>query len=240
MARDTPPTLVSYVETTWNAGTGAGLGLTTPSTSWLAGDVVVIVELNENGNSPDTLTTTGGYTPTKIVSNPAATNNSESQANVWADKVVAGSSGTFSAVNSSGNVRGLGVWVWRGSDGIGVNFLQNTATKTVAKTPTDIHSAWCWGIADWGAGVAAGSVLTPAATHTRQNGVAIGTNYTIWVGDIVDLASAASQNWGITTGSTSAGPFAISGIEILGTTSAPASPAVPMTNKNARMRAGRR
>lgn len=212
MARNTPPSLISYTETAaWNT---VALTKSTASVSWNTGDFIVVLGGNEGGRTLGTPTATG-LTFTARVSNTAAS----TCGTMVATATAASSSSSAIAMTCSFNDSqyGFGVWVFRGSDGLGSTGEQHTSTKTKSVVPTDTHSAWVWGSFDFGAGAIAGVALTPAATDTRQLALS-STHFTFAVGDITDQASGASTAYG-TSGGASAGPFSLGIIEILGTTS---------------------
>lgn len=111
---------------------------------------------------------------------------------------------------------GFGVWVWRGSAGIGNSAEQHTATLNVNMTPIAAHCGTVLGTFDFGA--AAVQTIIPTPTNTRQR-VDEGTTYTVYVSDVADQASAGATAYGIS--GTGTGPFSIVAMEIQASSGAP-------------------
>lgn len=217
MARSTPPTLISYTEVAYSQNSPTA---TSASVSWLAGDVIVVIVMDEGVATIGTPTATG-LTFTSPVSNNAAGTCASRGAYVVA---AAGGSSAVSATLSTGH-GGLGVWVWRGSEGIGSSVEQHTTTRTKALVPVDTHSAYCWTVGDFAAGATTSVVLTPTPTTTQESALDVG-HYTVYSGNLNDQASAASTNFG-TSGGTVTGPSSIIAMEVLGRNVAPLT-TVPM------------
>lgn len=208
----TAPTLISYTETAWNAGSA---GTTkTVTVSYNASDVLVAVC---GAEGPDTLTVSGGtgLSWTKQKSNVAANTCGTSISTAVAASTQTTQTITVTTSNNTDHY-GMGVWVWRGSPGVGNFAEQHTSTKTVALTPVAADSAICWGSFDFSAN-AAGSG-TPTPTHTRDATQDAG-HYTFYVFDLADQTSAGSTSYGI-TGSSGTGPWSIVVGEVQGTASA--------------------
>jgi hypothetical protein len=201
------PTLVSYTEVDW---TSAVTSQTTASISWNNGDVLAFVGGCEGVSTIALPTTTG--TGLSFLSQQVNSTAGTCSTRLAACVATATSSGTINSTSSgAGLVWGFGVWVWRGSQGIGNSSEQHTATKTVNMTPA--AGADCgvvWGAFDFSAG--ASPAATPTPTHTRQ-AVQIGASYSIVVADIADQISAGAVSYGLTvTGTT--GPYSIIVLEI--------------------------
>jgi hypothetical protein len=208
-ARASAPTLISYTEVAW---TTTGTPKSTAATvSWQTNDVIVVIAGAEDISTLGVPTATGLTFVVQKQNNPGAAGTCSS--GVWA--VVAGSAGTNQAVSQtlSSGVKhwGFGVWVWRGSQGIGDSSEQHTATKTVNMTPAaGADAGVVWGAFDFSAG--AGPAATPTPTDTRQATVD-GTKYSLVVADLTDQVSAGAVAYGLTvTGTT--GPYSIVVMEI--------------------------
>lgn len=206
MARCTAPSLISYTEVAYG-GTGNAVSA---SITWQTGDVITVICVVE-GTSTVAVPTATGLT---FTSNQSNTAGSTCNGRVSTAVAASGSSGAVTTVITGGNQRGMGVWVDRGSDGVGASTEQHTSTKTKALVPTDTHSAFRWTVADFNADTATGT-LTPTATTTQESAQQA-AHYTVYSGNLDDLASAASTNFGITGGPTT-GPFTILVQEVLGT-----------------------
>lgn len=204
----TPPTLISYNDATSAWTTGAATK-SSASISWQTGDVLVVVSGAEAADTLGTPTATG-LSFTKQKNNVTA---STCAAFVATAVAASASSGAVSVTNSSSTHHwGFGVWVWRGSDGVGNSAEQHTATHNVSLTAAGgADSAICWGLFDFGA--AAAGTLTPTPTHTRQN-VQDGATYTLAVADLTDQVSASGVVYGYT--GSGGGPFSIVVVEVKG------------------------
>jgi hypothetical protein len=210
VARNTAPTPISYTETIWTAGAGTK---TTASVSWNAGDKVVVIVGCEASNSTISAVTATGLTfLAKAGPNTAA--STCYGAGYIAEPVSSGSAAVTATNTNTALHWGIGVWVWRGSDGFDAACEQHTATKTKALVHTDTHSATSYATFDFQPGAA--QTITPVPTNTRQR-VLDGTSYTIYVSDLDDQASSGSVSYGI-TGGAGTGPFTIIGVAVLGTT----------------------
>lgn len=204
----TPPTLISYTETSWVV---TGSPRSSASVSWQTGDVIVVI-----GGQEADITALGNPTATGLTFTTQKSNVAAGSCGSMLATAVAGSTSS-SAISMTGpnSVQhwGFGVWVWRGSTGIGNSSEQHTATKTVGLTPTQIHSSIMWGTFDFQPGAA--QTITPTPTNTRQNVLDTG-RYTIYVSDLGDQPSAGSTSYGI-TGGAGTGPFSIVVMEVKGT-----------------------
>lgn len=203
----TPPTLISYTEVAnW---TSSGTPKVSASISWQAGDVVVVIQGDE-GNAAGGLsapTATGlSFVNKQIISNPGTLCG----ARIDVATPAGSGSATVSCTNVDGTTAewGFGVWVWRGSAGVGNTAQQSTATDKVPLTPLGADGAICWASFDFAAG-AAGS-LSPAPTNTRQNSQIAG-RYTFAVADLADQVSSSAVSYGTTA---TGGPFSIVAAEI--------------------------
>lgn len=200
------PTLVSYTEVaSWVTGSTSKA---TASVSWNAGDIIVVLAGTESDTATPAVPTATGLTFASVAVNSAVGTCSGRLSTATAAGT---SSSAITTTLSSGTPHwGFGVWVWRGSTGVGNNIEQHTATKTKALTITSPNSAVMCGVFDFQPG-AAGSG-TPAVTNTRQSSLDA-THYTRLVFDNIDYSTSGSS-WG-QTGGGSTGPFTILAIEIL-------------------------
>jgi len=206
------PTFVSYNSTT-SAFTATGATKSTASISWQSGDVVVAVLGAENTNSITLgVPTVSGLTFTMQKQNNPGTASSTCASMVATAVAASSSSGAVSSTATGSNSGtlfwGMGVYVFRGSAGVGNSAEQHTSTKTVSLTPTGADSAIVWGVFDFAG--AHTNTATPTATH---NEVAINnSNYDVNISDLDDQVSAGAASYGVT--STSAGPFSIVVVEV--------------------------
>lgn len=216
MARNTPPTLSSYTETTWTSSGSATK--VTSSISWNSGDVIVAICGAEGGQDLGTPTATG------LTFTQMQTANSGSICYAKSFTAVAASAGSSTVTVTIDNAFahwGAGIWVFTGTDGVGNSTSQATSAKTVSLAATDAHSAVCWCIFDWSADPTTGISPSPTATDIRQ-ATQVSNRYTYYIADLTDQPSASPTSYGISGGS-GTGPFTILPVEVLGTTIAPSS-----------------
>jgi hypothetical protein len=207
----TPPTLISYTETTSWTTTGSPKSIA--SISWQVDDVLVALAGAEGAGTE----TVGGISNTGTGLSWGAAKQTHSAASdcagaVFACVATAASSGVISMTNDSGiSTWGFAVWVYRGSAGIGNSVEQDTTTQTVNLTPTGVDSAMVWGVFDWSA--EAVHTMTPTPTNVDEG--TQGGGYTIHVGDLADQTSAGATAYGILPdGVGDTGPYTILVLEI--------------------------
>jgi hypothetical protein len=220
MPRITGPQLVSYTEVVYSSVVAT---LTSASLTWLVGDVIVVIATSASN------ATIGNPTASGLLFTTQQSNIAASTCSMRGATAIAASNGAqvISVTISTGQA-GMGIWQWRGSDGVGASAEQHTATKTVGLTPVDTHSAYCWTSAAKNAGTAVDS-LTPTPTNTRESAQFVG-QYTVYSGELQDQAGAGATNFG-TTGAAVTGPFTIIPIEVLGS-----APAIISTSPHVRFR----
>ena len=203
------PTLVSYAETAWTA---AG-SLSTPSVSWVAGDLIIVVGGDENAASLAAPTATG-LTFTAVLRAQLGVHNASCGAQAW--QATASSSGS-SAVTTAGagsDQHGIGVWVWRGSGGVGNTGTDVSTALTAALTRSGANSCVVGACFDWNAGSPTGYGWTPTVADDRDHANS-GTHWTYYVADWGDQGSAGTTSYGLT--GVSGGPYTKLFAEILGT-----------------------
>jgi hypothetical protein len=206
MPRATPPIPISYTEVAYATSAST---INSASVSWLTGDVIVVIVLDEL-TATIGLPTATGLTFVQQQASAAAGACAVKSAGVIAPS---GGSSAVSATISTGDA-GMGVWVWRGSDGLGNSTEQHTTAKTKSLTPVDTHSAYCWSVGDFNADNATG-VLLPTPT-TTQEAAQVAAHYTVYSGNLNDEATGAATLFGI-SGVMSTGPYTICVQEVLGT-----------------------
>lgn len=208
MARLMPPQRISFTQSAWNVAPVGGF-FTTAAVSWNAGDVLVAVCGVE---SQVTLGTPGATGLTFTVQKSNSTLNTCTTSIATAVAAASGSQAVSVSTNNSSQHGGIGVWVIRGSDGVGNSVEQHTAIRTVALTPTDAHSMICYATFDF----AAVALVSPTPTPTTaEQALRDTTHYTIYVDNLADQPAAGATSYGV--GGTGVGPFSIVAIEIKGT-----------------------
>lgn len=187
----TPPTLISYTETaSWQ--TAGSPSKATASVSWQTGDVIVVLAASEANDALGLPTATGLTFVSQKSNVVASTCGTQLAAAVAAST----SSGVITVTNASTtNAWGFGVWVWRGSAGIGNSAEIHTAAASVTLTPTGADGGMVYGSFDFAAGVL--RTIAPTPTNTRQRVVDAG-HFTIYVADLADQVSGAGVLYGLT------------------------------------------
>ena len=222
------------------ATTTTGNTATTASVSWQTGDVVVVIYGNagaSNANMAAPSNTGSGLSWTQNQSIASASCCGGALATAVA-------SGSSSGTITAGSVAGpsqqnfTGVYVWRGSLGVGnsAGTATPSSTKTVSITPAGgADAAICWGVFDWNADAAQAETPTstshgsgaPGPSATPQKTQVAG-QYTYHWCVLDDQTSAGAVNYGI--GGSNTGPFTIVAVEVKagagGATVAPAQPIV--------------
>jgi hypothetical protein len=181
------PTLIDYQEAAWSTTTTPK---DSPSISWQAGDVIVVILGCASTDIP-ALPTATGLTFVSQQTNGVG-------CGTRCAAVVAGGSGS-SVVSSSvtgGDVWGFGVWVWRNSAGIGNSAIVNGA-ETVSLTASAVNAGIVWGSFDFVAAATATIVPTPSNTREITDH---GTTYTTHVADLVNQTSGGAVSYGTSGG----------------------------------------
>lgn len=114
----TPPTLADYNESSFS-DTGTN-DETTGVVSWQASDIVIVL-----GATADNTVTLGTPTATGLSFNLVDSTSGGSTARTYLWSATAGSSGSSAVASdgtsgSSGDTNGISVFVYRGSDGLGI------------------------------------------------------------------------------------------------------------------------
>ena len=206
------PTYVSFNQAT-SAFTATGATKSTASISWQSGDVLVAALGAENTNGITLVApTVSGLTFSMQKQNNPGTASSTCASLIATAVAASSGSGviTSTATGSRAGTTewGMGVWVWRGSAGVGNSAEQHTSTKTVSLTPTGADGAICWGVFDFAGGFT--NTATPTATHSQ---VAINSaNYDVNLADLADQVSSGAVSYGVTSSGT--GPFSIVVVEV--------------------------
>lgn len=239
----TPPTLVAFAQA--ESAVNTGVNVTTASVSWQTNDVVVVFTGCEGGAAGETLntpTTTGTGLSFGAAQQQHDSTGSDASGGCWAAVASASSSGTFSGsythVGATGRNTAVGVYVFRGSAGIGNSAITASfpsSGRTISLTPTGADGSIAWFVADWAADAV--QSLTPAATtHTSGSPGPTASPYsqqvaglvTFYIGELDDQASAGAVSYGI--GGAGTGPFTIIAIEVKASAGGgPATSGPPLT-----------
>ena len=215
------PTLIAFAEA--HGAVASGTNITTASLSWQTSDVIIVVTGTEGGSGGETQntpTTTGsGVTLTQQQKHDST--GTDAGAGCWAAVASANSSGTFSFnftnLAQTRNIH-VGVYIFRGSAGIGNSNISTGSGRTVSLTATAADGSIVWTVVDWAA--AAVQSFTPAATsHSNVSpgptaspfSLLITGASTYYIGELDDQTSAGAVSYGI--GGSGTGPFTIIAIE---------------------------
>jgi hypothetical protein len=213
------PTLIQYAETAW---TGAGTK-STPAITWLTGDLIVVLALDESGTVSVAAPTASGLVFT--AGTAVGTSSANCEGNSWSAVAASGGSQAVTSAGATANDWGMAVWVFRNSGGIGNRATSTTSAKTVSLVRSGANSFVVFASGDFAAAATAGYSFTPAVGNDRQH-VNDGAHYSVYVADFGDQGTAGTTSYG-TSGETSAGPFTNLALEILGTASAGANASMP-------------
>lgn len=209
MAR-TPPTLVSVTKiASWQSTTTPR---STPSVSWLAGDLIIVI-----GGVGDEASTLAVPTATGLTFTQKAFTNNPSgnfcDAWVWEATAAADGSSTINGSRTSGGSGwGLAVLVFRDSEGTGATAVNTSTTKTSSLTRGQDESAVVWCGFDWSASSAT-ATFTPTVDNSVHNAKE-GSSYSVHIGAWTDEDAAGTTAYGVT--STSTGSYAKIALEVLG------------------------
>lgn len=221
----TPPTLISHNSSVYNTSSDKSV---TPTSGWQAGDVIVVVAVDE-GVSTETIgaPAASGLTFTPVITHAASSNSS-----LIVYTAVAGSSGSGAITVSDPTAQfGISVFVFRGSDGVGNHAGSFTSSRTVSLTPAAADSAIVWVVGDWAA--AAVQLETPTATIDEVQAQSSG-RYTAYVKELADQASTGAVSYGVLGSGT--GPFSIGVIEIKGAAGGGGPPAASGLTKRQKLK----
>lgn len=193
------PTRAAYAETSTFAGTGT---LTTGNISWSSGDVIVALGITaDNSVTINTPTATGLTFAAVTATTGTNPTNTGSSTKGYAWVATAGSSGgptTVSATVAGGATpRGLAVWVFSGSNGIGnAAFSASGTTPNGNLTRSGANSAVVWIGGDWNATNDTTVTSTPAS-GTQDHAQFVSGQYTAFAFDWGDQGSAGTTAYGL-------------------------------------------
>lgn len=208
----TPPSFIQYIETTWNVTIGSG-GLTTSSFSVQAGDILVAVGQAEDAN---TLSIAGGSLSWSL---QQSINTAGYTANfLWTAVVDSNKSMTCTVTRTANQKGGLGVYTWRGSDGVGNSNKTNVASgaPSLSLTPAQANSAILVFNGDWSAADGTSRTWrTGAGTFTEKLYFRDSAIYTLYGGYHADAGAVAAKTLGLSA--PSGQKYSITAIEVKGT-----------------------
>jgi hypothetical protein len=192
--------------------------------TWQTGDVVILFGGTPgatNGETFGTPSTTGSGISFGAAQQLHNSTGTDCGGAVWAAVASAGSSGTFSTVatHDTGSRQKLtAVYIFRGSDGIGLSAIEMSADRLVALTPSGADGSISWMILDWAAAATVAFSPTPTSHGAGAPGptaspasAQVSPDFTYYVAELDDQTSAASADYGI--GGSGTGPFTMLVIE---------------------------
>ena len=189
----TEPVLVAYQESTWtDSFSGAE---TTPSITWQAADVIVVVGATEDSSRTLATPTAPGLT-FSLVNSAGGTSNVNSY--LWSSVAGSNGSGAVSSVKSSASAAGISVFVYRGSTGIGNNAkITGSTAKTISLTRSSDSSAVVLVMADWTAATDVSVTSAPAGGTIRVGDYVVDRG-TFWALDWGGQGAPGTASYGIT------------------------------------------
>lgn len=204
------PSLLSlegYFESNW---TDTAANEVTPTVSWLSGDLICVVATTENSNY-NVPTPTGGGLNFALERSTNVSNN----CNVYLWTTIAQSNGSsqISSLNGSTGGKGIGVFVFSGSSGIGnVQTYSGVSNLTRSLTRSQPNSTVIAIMGDW---VALNDTsVTAVPTGVVDTAAYRSGAYTVYVMHYENQGAAGSTNYGIGS-HTGTGQFSFLIAEIL-------------------------
>lgn len=210
----TPPTLVSYTS-------GGFTGTTSPKTASvtvLSGDQLVCVGTTENNAT--TLSTPTGGTSIAWTLKKSLTGSNLAPVYIWTAPVTSGQTFSVSVGRASGTGEtGMGVFVYRGSTGIGASNSASgtTGTPTVSLTTTGADSAIVIVNSDWETISVTGRTYLQINSASPTDETATSGNSSYYVAAYGDSGAAGAKTAGLSAPAGQHWQTAV--VEILGTTS---------------------
>lgn len=217
----TAPTLVSYTASTFSTGAVAA-GKSVSGVSVQPGDILVVTPVTEDYSAVkiSDVTSDGGVTWTLWES--IAVDGSSVVAIYTATAASAGTRTiTVSLVDQSGSAWGFGVYVFRGSSGLGSSSSAvDMDAPILPLTTTGNNSAIVVIVGDWFA--EDGSSRTWLPGTTEKSYFRDSARYTAYAGVVLDSSTAGAKTVGLSE--PSAMNYSIAAIEVLGSGAAPTIP----------------
>jgi hypothetical protein len=212
------PPLADFQQSTWT-DLASGTNEVTPTITWGAGDVIVVVGATEDNGVTLAVPTASGLTFTELVSTNTASNG---KVYIWtATAAGSGTQAVSAAPTGTGgaHMRGIAAYVWSGSGGIGASALMASTGTTDAVqslTRTQANSAVIVVMADWAAINDTAVTANPSAGGTVRI-IAHTANGTLYTASWADEGAAGTTSYGI--GSyTATAKWIGAVVEVLGTT----------------------
>lgn len=220
------PTLVDYQQSDWTSRTNADE--VTPTVTWQAGDLIVVLGATEDNTMAQiSALSATGLTFSTVSGSPTNTNN-QVKLYAWTARAAADGSSAVTATRGDTNTqaRGIAVFVYRGSDGLGNTAISASlgATTTQSLTRSQANSAivQVWG--DWNATNDTTVTWTPSG-QTQRIAQFISGSATFFVADWGDQGSTGTTNYGFS--GYAGGAMSAITLEVKGTAGGAASLLVP-------------
>ncbi len=189
----TEPVLVTYQESNWTdtvSGTES-----TPSITWQAADVIVVVGATEDSTRTLATPTAPGLT-FSLVNSAGGANNTN--AYLWSAVAGGNGSGAVSSVKNSSGAAGIAAFVYRGSAGIGNNAtITGSTAKTISLTRSSDSSAVVVVMADYTAATDVTVTSAPAGGTVRVGDFVSGRG-TFWGLNWPGQGAPGTASYGIT------------------------------------------
>jgi hypothetical protein len=200
----TAPTLVDYQQSTWTDDVATDEA--TPAITWQSGDVILVLGEASAGNMTlGTPTATGLIFSLVQDSNPTS-DDQMSRAYAWSATAAGSGSSVVTSVAGGGlDARGISVFVYRGSGGIGNSAIEHNETNNsyISLTRGFDNSVVAVVLADWGS--SGDVVVTPLPVGgTQRVAEDIGNKVTAFVFNFGDQGATGTTNYGMTDNAGSA------------------------------------
>ena len=187
------PLLVDYQESDWITRTSASEA--TGVIIWQAGDLIVVVGGTEDAGYTINTPTATGLTFSLVTSTSGASN---ANTYLWRATAESNGSSVVMATVSGGGAKGIGVFVYRGSSGLGNNnTLIGSTAKTINLTRSQDNSAVVLVMVDWNAVNDVIVTSVPSGGTQREVSYSSGA-HTVFVLDWGDQGLAGTTSYGIT------------------------------------------
>lgn len=215
------PTVADYQQSSWSTQTA--LAETTPTTTWLAGQVVLVV----GGTEDNVLATLGtptvaGLTFTALSGSPT---NTASNGKLYMWSATAGSNGsgviTAARTDTNSKARGIAAYVFGNSPGLGTINTATSQTSTggnISRNYTRVgtNSRIVQLMIDWNAGTDVTYTTTPVGATQRIAQVVTGAA-TFFLNDWGDQGAPGTTAYGMAGITAATANWAMATVEVMGT-----------------------
>jgi hypothetical protein len=225
------PTLTDYQQSNWTDNVNTSE--VTASATWSAGSVVVVVGITEDDSNTLATPTWSDSATFSALSGTPTSAGSSCKGYAWVATANGAGSGVItSTVDANFRRRGIAVFVYSGSDGIGnvsvSAALGATTTQSLVRAHANSAVISVWG--DWAAVNDTTVSWTPASFTQRVAEFVTAASF--FLGDWGDQGAAGTTSYGF-TGHAGGGDFTAITIEVRGAAAAGSSSVSPSVSPSA-------